>query len=92
MLKKDSRKIVCGDTYVDTSGNNEYVFDAVKNGAVEVISKQKYDDKTIVVEGPLKALQEHIVSVNKREHFAILNIEFLNRRIKAGIEMQDKEI
>ena len=39
-----------------------------------------------------KALQEHIVSVNKREHFAILNIEFLNRRIKAGIEMQDKEI
>lgn len=52
----------------------------------------KQTNKTIVVEGPLKALQEHIVSVNKREHFAILNIEFLNRRIKAGIEMQDKEI
>ena len=52
----------------------------------------KQTNKTIVVEGPLKALQEHIFSVNKREHFAILNIEFLNRRIKAGIEMQDKEI
>ena len=52
----------------------------------------KQTNKTIVIEGPLKPLQEHIVSVNKREHFAILNIEFLNRRIKAGIEMQDKEI
>ena len=60
MLKKDSRKIVCGDTYVDTSGNNEYVFDAVKNGAVEVISKQKYDDKTIVVEDPKKYYNNYI--------------------------------
>lgn len=60
MLKKDSRKIVCGDTYVDTSGNNEYVFDAVKNGAVEVISKQKYDDKTIVVEDPKEYYNNYI--------------------------------
>mgnify|MGYP000873449739 FL=1 len=52
----------------------------------------KQTNKTIIIEGPLKQLQEHIISVNKREHFAILNIEFLNRRIKAGIEMQDKEI
>lgn len=59
-VKKDSRKIVCGDTYVDTSGNNEYVFDAVKNGAVEVISKQKYDDKTIVVEDPKEYYNNYI--------------------------------
>ena len=59
---------------------------------LENVEGYKQTNKTIVIEGPLKPLQEHIVSVNKREHFAILNIEFLNRRIKAGIEMQDKEI
>ena len=59
---------------------------------LKVSKGYKQTNKTIIIEGPLKQLQEHIISVNKREHFAILNIEFLNRRIKAGIEMQDKEI
>ena len=44
MLKKDSRKINPGDTFVDTTNNKEYVFEAVKNGASEIISNQKYDD------------------------------------------------
>ena len=60
MLKKDSRKIKPGDTFVDTTNNKEYVFEAVKNGANEIISKQKYDDKTIVVENPKKYYNEYI--------------------------------
>ena len=60
MLKKDSRKINPGDTFVDTTNNKEYVFEAVKNGANEIISKQKYDDKTIVVENPKKYYNEYI--------------------------------
>ena len=60
MLKKDSRKINPGDTFVDTTNNKEYVFEAVKKGANEIISKQKYDDKTIVVENPKKYYNEYI--------------------------------
>lgn len=60
MLKKDSRKIEQGDTFVDTTNNKEYVFEAVKNGASEIISKQKYDDKTIIVDNPKKYYNEYI--------------------------------
>ena len=60
MLKKDSRKIVQGDTFVDTTCNHEYVFDAVKNGAVEVISSQKYDEKTIIVDNPKEYYNNYI--------------------------------
>lgn len=52
MLKKDSRKIDVGDTFVDVKSNREYVYDAVKRGASEIISNYKYDDKTIIVDDP----------------------------------------
>ena len=42
MLKKDSRKVMHGDTFVDTTFNKEYVYDAVRNGAALIISKIKY--------------------------------------------------
>ena len=52
----------------------------------------KENGRTVVTKGPLVKLQDHIISVDKRDHLAILNIEFLDREIKAGIEMQNKEI
>lgn len=48
--------------------------------------------RTKIIEGPLKKLEEHIVAVDKKSHEAVLNIEFLNKKLKAGIEMQNKEV
>ena len=52
----------------------------------------KINGRTKIIEGPLKKLEEHIVSVDKKSHEAVLNIEFLNKKLKAGIEMQNKEV
>lgn len=52
----------------------------------------KVNGKTKIIEGPLKELEEHIIAVDKKSHEAILNIEFLNKKIKAGIEMQNNEV
>lgn len=60
MLKKDSRKVVPGDTFVDTTFNKEYVYDAVKNGASLIISKFKYDNNTIIVDDPKQYYNEYI--------------------------------
>lgn len=60
MLKKDSRKVVPGDTFVDTTFNKEYVYDAVRNGAAFIISKIKYDENTIVVDDPKEYYNNYI--------------------------------
>ena len=60
MLKKDSRRVVPGDTFVDTTFNKEYVYDAVRNGAALIISKIKYDEDTIVVDDPKKYYNNYI--------------------------------
>lgn len=53
-----------------------------------VMSKgYKVNGRTKIIEGPLKKLEEHIVAVDKKSHEAVLNIEFLNKKLKAGIEM-----
>ena len=58
-----------------------------------VMSKgYKVNGRTKIIEGPLKELEEHIVAVDKKSHEAVLNIEFLNKKLKAGIEMQNKEV
>ena len=48
----------------------------------------KEDGRLILTEGPLMKLQEHITAIIPKDHLAILNIKFLNRKIKAGLEMQ----
>lgn len=45
----------------------------------------KKNGKTVVTKGPLIYFQDRIVSVDKKDMFAILNIEFLQRNIKAGM-------
>lgn len=60
MLKKDSRKVVNGDIFVDTTFNKEYVYDAVHNGADLIISKIKYDDNTIVIDDPKEYYNKYI--------------------------------
>ncbi len=60
MLKKDSRKVMPGDMFVDTTFNKEYVYDAVRNGAAFIISKIKYDENTIVVDDPKEYYNNYI--------------------------------
>ena len=64
--------------------NNQYVLKMSKG--------YKVNGKTVVIEGPLKMLEKHIISVDKKSHEAVLNTKFLNRKIKAGIEMQINEV
>ena len=52
----------------------------------------KINGRTKIIEGPLKELEEYIVAVDKKSHEAVLNIEFLNKKLKAGIEMQNNEV
>lgn len=52
----------------------------------------KFNGRTKIIEGPLKELEEYIVAVDKKSHEAVLNIEFLNKKLKAGIEMQNNEV
>ena len=58
-----------------------------------VMSKgYKVNGRTKIIEGPLKELEEYIVAVDKKSHEAVLNIEFLNKKLKAGIKMQNNEV
>ena len=60
---------------------------------VLVMSKgYKVNGRAKIIEGPLKELEEYIVAVDKKSHEAVLNIEFLNKKLKAGIEMQNNEV
>ncbi|MCD7807951.1 MAG: hypothetical protein LUH02_01305 [Erysipelotrichaceae bacterium] len=45
----------------------------------------KANGHTIVTKGPLLNLQQHIISVNTKDMYALLNIEFLSKKVKAGI-------
>ncbi len=45
----------------------------------------KQNGKTVVVKGPLLRFQNRIIDVDKRDMYAKLNIQFLNRNIKAGL-------
>ena len=60
---------------------------------VLVMSKgYKVNRRTKIIEGPLKELEDYIVAVDKKSREAVLNIEFLNKKLKAGIEMQNNEV
>ena len=60
---------------------------------VLVMSKgYKVNGRTKIIEGPLKELEDYIVAVDKKSREAVLNIEFLNKKLKAGIEMQNNEV
>ncbi len=59
------------------------------NQAILRMSKgYKKDGKTIITKGPLLKFQDSIIDTNKRDMIAILNIQFLNRNIKAGLRFR----
>lgn len=60
-------------------------------GIMKMSKGYKNNGKTIVLEGPLVPYQNNIIDTNKRDMLAILDIQFLNRNIKAGmLFMQNK--
>lgn len=48
----------------------------------------KKNGRTIVISGPLLQFQDLIIDTNKRDMIAILNINFLDRNIKAGMRFK----
>lgn len=70
------------------------LLDILLNGQyVLVMSKgYKVNVRTKIIEGPLKELEKYIFAVDKKSREAVLNIEFLNKKLKAGIEMQNNEV
>lgn len=56
-----------------------------EEGILVMSEGYKENGITIVTDGPLKEFQQDIVAVNKKDRLAILRIEFLNRKIKAGL-------
>lgn len=56
-----------------------------KQGILKMSEGYKVNGKTIVNKGPLLQFQDTIIDTNKRDMFAILDIKFLNRNIKAGL-------
>lgn len=63
-----------------------------KHYILKISKGYKEDGRLILTEGPLMNLQEHITAIILKDHLAILNIKFLNRKIKAGLEMQNRNI
>lgn len=63
-----------------------------KQYILKISKGYKEDGKLILTEGPLIHLQDHIIAIIPKDHLAILNIKFLNRKIKAGLEMQNRNI
>ncbi|MEE0778694.1 MAG: transcription termination/antitermination NusG family protein [Massilimicrobiota sp.] len=56
-----------------------------KNGILKMSEGYKVNGKTIITKGPLLHFQDEIIDTNKRDMFAILDIKFFNRNIKAGL-------
>lgn len=56
-----------------------------EKGILVMSEGYKENGVTIVTDGPLKEFQQDIVAVNKKDRLAILRIQFLNRKIKAGL-------
>jgi len=56
-----------------------------KNGILKMSEGYKVNGKTMITKGPLLHFQDEIIDTNKRDMFAILDIKFLNRNIKAGL-------
>lgn len=59
-----------------------------ENGILVMSEGYKENGVTVVTDGPLKEFQQDIVAVNKKDMLAILRIQFLNRKIKAGLRVR----
>jgi len=48
------------------------------------------EGKAVVVEGPLKAFEKNITKVISHEQFCYLDLSFMDRKIRAGLKIIDK--
>lgn len=61
-----------------------------EKGILEMSQAFIEDNKAKVIYGPLIHYQDHIVKIDKHNRIAVLDIEFLNRHILAGLEIKSK--
>lgn len=60
-------------------------------GILQMSTGYKENGKTIVTDGPLRFFQDAIIKTDKRDMIAILDVNFLNRNIKAGIVLKQNK-
>ena len=65
--------------------NNEYVL-KMSEGYIGD------NGKAIITKGPLKAFEDNIVNLDKRNRLAYLDIKFLDRNIKAGLWIKQNTV
>ena len=95
-MKDDNDGLIKQLKKVDTSAlsNTEIeFFNQVLDGhyIARMSHGYKVDGKTVVLDGPLKYYQNHIVRVNTHNYTAYLDLTFFDRKIKLGIVMTSKK-
>ena len=48
------------------------------------------DGKAVIIEGPLKSFENNIVKVDRHNQYAYLDLSFMDRRIKVGLNITCK--
>lgn len=60
-----------------------------EHGLMKMSKGRIVDRKLKIVDGPLQYFEDTIVKVDKHERMAYLDLEFMNRRVKAGVMISD---
>ena len=89
MLKKNSKKVKPGDSFVVIDDGIKYIDEAIDNGAVRIISTQKYKNiDTLIVNDPLNYYNNYIYNIyyNKIKDIKLIGI-FIKFKTNAIIEL-----
>ena len=81
MLKKNSKKVKPGDSFVVIDDGIKYIDEAIDNGAVRIISTQKYKNiDTLIVNDPLNYYNNYIYNIyyNKIKDIKLIGITGTN--------------
>ena len=81
MLKKNSKKVKPGDSFVVIGDGIKYIDEAINNGATQIISTQKYENiDTLIVNDPLNYYNNYIYNTyyNKIKDIKLIGITGTN--------------
>lgn len=62
-----------------------------ENHVVRISQVFLQDGKAKVISGPLRYFEKNIIKIDKHDRFAYLDLSFMDRTIKVGIELTSKE-
>lgn len=69
-----------------------HMFEVLLDASFVVKMSEAYidDGKAVVQKGPLKTYEQHIVKIDKRNQYAYLDLSFMDRYIKVGLKITNK--